>query len=221
MHFIILVTSFTTSRAMTRSMDIPDMVLIDGQQRITSTMLFLAAIRDEEEDDALRDQIDETYLKNKDAKEEHKVKLKQKSRWTTKIPVKIINRDSENADKSSRIYQNYMRFRSLIKLARENKSITSRELLIGLRSLNVIVINLESSLPGAESPQMIFESINATGKPLSDADLLRNYLLFEISLEKQEKYYTEYWLKIEQNIGNANITDFSQALSYSSLAQGR
>lgn len=182
-------------------------VLIDGQQRITSTMLFLAAIRDEEENGALRDQIDETYLKNKDAKEEHKVKLKQVE-MDRETYVKIINRDSENADKSSRIYQNYMRFRSLIKLARENKSITSRELLIGLRSLNVIVINLESSLPGAESPQMIFESINATGKPLSDADLLRNYLLFEIGLEKQEKYYTEYWLKIEQNIGNANITDF-------------
>lgn len=49
-------------------------ILIDGQQRITSTMLFLTAIRDEE-DDALKNSIDVTYLKNQDAPEERKLAI--------------------------------------------------------------------------------------------------------------------------------------------------
>ena len=182
-------------------------ILIDGQQRITSTMLFLAAIRDEENDDKLKDNIDVTYLKNQDAPEDSKVKLKQ-IEMDRETYVKIIDRNFENVNKSSAVYKNYDRFRTLIKNAKEKDGITSKDLMLGLRALNVIVIDLQSKLPGAESAQVIFESINATGKPLSDADLLRNYLLFEIGVAKQETYYNDYWLKIEQNIGNSNISDF-------------
>lgn len=181
-------------------------ILIDGQQRITSTMLLLAAIRDEESDEKSRNYIDFTYLKNQEAPEEYKIKLKQ-IEMDRETFSQIINHDLDSVNKSSAIYKNYDRFRTLIKKAKE-EGITSKDLLLGLRAMNVIVIDLESKLPGAESPQVIFESINATGKPLSAADLLRNYLLFEIGIEKQEKYYTDYWLKIEQNIGNANISDF-------------
>lgn len=181
-------------------------ILIDGQQRITSTMLFLAALRDEEKDAEAKDNIDATYLKNQTAKEEYKIKLKQiemdRATFTS-----IVERDLSDINKNSAIYKNYMRFRSLIKTAKE-EGITSKDLLLGLRAMNVIAINLESKTAGAESPQVIFESINATGKRLSDADLLRNYLLFEIGLDKQEQYYNDYWLKIEQRVGNSNISDF-------------
>ncbi|HEX5394949.1 MAG TPA: DUF1524 domain-containing protein, partial [Candidatus Saccharimonadales bacterium] len=54
----------------------------------------------------------------------------------------------------------------------------------------------------------IFESINATGEPLSTADLLRNFLLLEIGSDKQEEYYRNYWLVIERNVGNENISDY-------------
>ena len=182
-------------------------ILIDGQQRITSTMLFLAAIRDEEDDEQLKDSIDTTYLKNQNAPEDSKIKLKQ-IEMDRETYVKIINRDFENVNMSSAVYRNCDRFRSLIRNAKEKEKISSKDLMLGLRALNVIVINLQSRLPGAESAQVIFESINATGKPLSDADLLRNYLLFEIGVAKQETYYNDYWLKIEQNIGNSNISDF-------------
>ena len=182
-------------------------ILIDGQQRITSTMLFLAAIRDEEEDEKIKNDIEVNYLKNQDAPEDSKIKLKQ-IEMDRETYVKIINRDFEDVNMSSAVYKNYDRFRTLIRNAKEKENITSKDLMLGLRALNVIVINLQSRLPGAESAQVIFESINATGKPLSDADLLRNYLLFEIGVAKQETYYNDYWLKIEQNIGNSNISDF-------------
>ena len=170
-------------------------------------MLFLAAIRDEEDDEKLKDSIDVTYLKNQDAPEDSKVKLKQ-IEMDRETYVKIIDRDFENVNMSSAVYKNYDRFKTLIRNAKEKEGITSKDLMLGLRALNVIVIDLQSRLPGAESAQVIFESINATGKPLSDADLLRNYLLFEIGVAKQELYYNDYWLKIEQNIGNSNISDF-------------
>ena len=182
-------------------------VLIDGQQRITSTMLFLAAIRDEEADNEAKDAIDETYLKNQNAPEEHKIRLKQVE-MDRDTYTRIINRDFADINKSSTVYVNYDRFRSLIRNAKEKDGLTSRDLIMGLRALKVIAIDLESKNLGAESAQVIFESINATGKPLSDADLLRNYLLLEIGIKKQEEYYENYWLKIEKNIGNTNISDF-------------
>lgn len=181
-------------------------VLIDGQQRITSTMLLLAAIRDEEEDKQARENIDITYLRNQNAPEEYKVKLKQVEMDRDTF-AKIINNDMIDINKSSPIYKNYDRFRTLTREAKV-KGINSKDLILGLRAMNVIVIDLESKLPNAESPQVIFESINATGKPLTAAALLRNFLLFEIGLEKQEKYYTDYWLKIEKNIGSNNVSDF-------------
>lgn len=69
-------------------------------------------------------------------------------------------------------------------------------------------LKLNENKERTESPQIIFESINATGKPLSTADLLRNYLLLGIDDSEQERYYKDYWLIIEKGIGDANISDF-------------
>lgn len=181
-------------------------ILIDGQQRITSIMLLLAAIRDEEKDPKLRDSIDETYLKNSSVKEGSKIKLKQveMDRLTYE---KIINRDLDGINKGSSVYTNYERFRKLIRDAL-SEGYTLKGIMAGISSLRVIAIDLESRTAGSESPQVIFESINATGKPLSQADLLRNYLLLEVGIEKQEEYYHSYWLAIEQSVGSNNISDF-------------
>lgn len=181
-------------------------ILIDGQQRITSIMLLLAAIRDEEKNPELKDSIDETYLKNSSAKEGSKIKLKQVE-MDRDTYEKIINRDFDGINKSSSVYTNYERFRKLIRSAIKS-GYTLKNILSGIGSLRVIAINLDSKTPGSESPQVIFESINATGKPLSQADLLRNYLLLEVGVEKQEEYYHQYWLTIEQNVGSNNISDF-------------
>ena len=180
--------------------------LIDGQQRITSIMLLLAAIRDEETDEKIKLSIENTYLKNDNADEESKVKLKQVE-MDRETYSKIVNRDFENVNKSSAIYTNYDRFRRLIRDAKKS-GYTSTQIMAGIRSLQVIAIDLESKAGDSESAQVIFESINATGRPLSQADLLRNYLLLEVGTKKQEDYYHEYWLKLEQNVGNANISDF-------------
>ncbi|MBR1874805.1 DUF262 domain-containing protein [Candidatus Saccharibacteria bacterium] len=179
-------------------------VLIDGQQRITSTMLLLAAIRDEEKNETAKKCLESTYLKNSNTPEE--LKLKLRTEVDREAYFKIVNNDLTNINEDSLIYTNYLYFRELVHKAK--KTYSSEKLILGLRSLQVILIDLESRLPGAESPQVIFESLNATGIPLTDTDLLRNFLIYHISPDKQELYYKEYWLKVEQNIPNERMPDF-------------
>jgi uncharacterized protein with ParB-like and HNH nuclease domain len=182
-------------------------ILIDGQQRITTIMLLLAAIRDEEDDEDKRAAISNNYLKNENAEEEFRIKLKQVE--TDRIVYEaIIDGNTNDIDTSSVIYRNYKKFRGLIKDAKQEHGFSSEQIMSGVKRLHVIGIDLESEKEGAESPQVIFESINATGEPLSTADLLRNFLLLEVGTEKQEEYYKNYWLTIEKNIGNENISDY-------------
>lgn len=182
-------------------------VLIDGQQRITSTMLLLAAVRDEEDDASNRDKLTVTYLTNEKADEGFRVKLKQVE-TDRGIYEAIVTGRIEQVSKSSIIYRNYNKFRSLVKNAKLEHSLSSADILEGINYLNIIAIDLESNNDGAESPQVIFESINATGEPLSTADLLRNFLLLEVGTDRQAEFYENYWLAIEKNIGNEDISDY-------------
>lgn len=182
-------------------------MLIDGQQRITSTMLLLAAIRDEEDNESNRARLTATYLTNEKADENFRVKLKQVE-TDRNVYEAIIEGRLESINKASTIYRNYNKFRNLVKNAKSEHGYTSADLLGGINHLDIIAIDLESEKEGAESPQVIFESINATGKPLSTADLLRNFLLLEVGTDKQGDYYRNYWLMIEKNVGNDNISDF-------------
>lgn len=182
-------------------------VLIDGQQRVTSTMLLLAAVRDEEKDETNRSNLTATYLTNEKANEKFRVKLKQVE-TDRKVYEAIIEGRLEDINKTSTTYRNYNKFRNLVKKAKAENGYTSADLLDGVNCLDIIAIDLESEKEGAESPQVIFESINATGKPLSTADLLRNFLLLEVGIDRQKEFYENYWLVIEKNVGNDNISDF-------------
>lgn len=182
-------------------------ILIDGQQRITSTMLLLAAVRDEESDDGIKSVLTTTYLTNDRADESFRVKLKQVE-TDRNVYEAIVEGRPDLVNKSSTIYKNYNKFRNLVKTAKAEHDYTSADLMNGIEYLNIIPIDLESEKEGAESPQAIFESINVTGKPLSTADLLRNFLLLEVGTDNQENYYKNYWLVIEKNVGNDNISDF-------------
>ena len=66
----------------------------------------------------------------------------------------------------------------------------------GLNKFSIVTVQIDPSKPW-ENPQEIFESMNSMGKPLSFADLVRNYLLMGLDTAKQEEYYQKYWLYIE------------------------
>lgn len=175
-------------------------VLIDGQQRITSIMLFIKALYDAIDDEDVKQDILESFLTNRNAPEKFRIKLK--SIESDRLAYEtIINGDEGRND--SNIVKNYLLFKKLI----AESDIEPIKLYEALNFIDIVYISLEKGKK-SENPQIIFESLNSTGLSLTQADLIRNYLLMNHSYEKQEYLYNNYWLKIENRITNNRISDF-------------
>ncbi len=191
-------------------------VLIDGQQRITTTMLFLAALRDTIADERQKRLIDDNWLKNPKAAEtdsEFKVKLKQVEADAKTYSKIILGGGLDSRDRNSACCQNYLFFRE--KIGDFTKSCVDPMLLVdeALAKFSVILVELEPKKNSWERPQEIFESMNSIGKPLSLADLVRNRLLLGFDARKQEELYRKYWLEIEETLPrmtSAFIRDYMQ-----------
>lgn len=213
-HFFGSITYFSTEKS---TWDPKELVLIDGQQRITTAMLFLAAFRDIQDDEKIKTIINDRYLKNQNApeeKNEYKIKLKQvETDWPVYVHI-ILGVAIAEDEKNSRVYQNYKMFKDkLIKYAKQSKASINDLLEKGLNKFSVISIELQPDRNEWENPQEIFESMNSLGKPLSLADLVRNYLLLGFDRQKQEELYKKYWLNIEKTISGEisnYIRDFMQ-----------
>jgi uncharacterized protein with ParB-like and HNH nuclease domain len=181
-------------------------ILVDGQQRLTTTMLFLMAARDCITNDLLRNTIDSKYLKNNNVSGdvEYKIKLKQvESDWKAYKNI-ILGENLDNSDKKSTVFKNYIFFKSILEKLEQDKI---RDLIEkGLVNFNIVTIQLEPERNHWEKPQEIFESMNSLGKPLSLADLVRNYLLLGKSSAEQNNLYHNFWLKIEKNLTGDNNT---------------
>lgn len=207
-HFFGTLTYFRSPSAFGE----PDkLVLIDGQQRITTTMLFLIAVRDLLSDDKKKDFIDADYLQNRKSSgddDEYKVKLKQVETDWPAFKKLALGEDLDWNDKNSAVYRNYFFFRRKLKAAQSALDGELTDLVQhGLGKFSVITIELEVKNPW-ENPQEIFESMNSLGKPLSLADLVRNYLLMGKNPDEQERLYRDYWLKVERVLPPGTVSDF-------------
>ena len=112
-------------------------------------------------------------------------------------------------EKNSKLYRNYEYFTNRIKeLSNENISVIEFYNAVG----NLDIVDLDLKIDNdLEAVQKIFEKINSTGKPLSSADLIRNYLLIADTSEKQLELYKNYWVKLEDLYDNKdNISDFAK-----------
>lgn len=175
-----------------------DLLIIDGQQRITTiSLLILAAVqayRDniiecERGDEYINDMVNK-YLMAKYRKGDRKIKLRPIESDRVAYDA-IIAGDPDKfvpADKSG-ITQNYQLFYDLIKLS----ELTFDEIIEAIERLIIIDIRLEAG----DNPQLIFESLNSCGKDLEEADKVRNYLLMSLTSDQQEDYYKKYWAEIE------------------------
>lgn len=179
------------------------LVLTDGQQRITTTMLFLAAYRDVVNKDNVKNFINSKYLKNDNVSDdtEYKIKLKQiETDWKTYCDV-ILNNDIDKSSKETAVFRNYSYFvRKLSEIKKEQP--TTFDVLIekGLNKFSTVTIQLEPEKNSWENPQEVFESMNSLGKPLALADLVRNYLLLGKNANEQDTLYKNYWLEIEKQL---------------------
>jgi uncharacterized protein with ParB-like and HNH nuclease domain len=189
----------------------PDkLILIDGQQRITTVMLFLVAVRDSIEDEGIKDSINKQFLRNDNVSNdlEYKIKLKQvEADWDSYRSI-ILGQDLSEKGKDSSVYRNYSFFMERLSQIKATGELKLDDLINkGLSQFMVVQIELQPKIYSWENPQEIFESMNSLGKPLSLADLVRNYLLMGKSAEEQTELYNDYWLKIEKLLSN-NISQF-------------
>ena len=175
-----------------------ELLIIDGQQRIATISLLLLAIHNLlekgeviSESKSLKEEINELYLIDKFAKEEKRIKLKP-VKADNQAFLKLYNNDPEDYILSSNITKNYFYFLNKIK---ENE-ISIDDLFEAIKRLMIVDIRLNIR---DDDPQLIFESLNATGLGLTQADLVRNFILMGKPKDIQEKYYEAYWNPIEKN----------------------
>lgn len=187
------------SNSDTDSIDLKEYVIIDGQQRVTTTTLFLKALHDVIEDELVKEEIIETYLTNKRLDEINKLKLKPIKK-DDEVYTKLLKNDFDTIDKDSNIYKNYIFFKNKIMHFNDYKT-----LIKGFKKLFMVHIALNRR---DDNPQLIFESINSTGVSLSQSDLIRNFLLMDKEALDQKRLFEDFWFKIEENLSSENISNF-------------
>ena len=170
-----------------------ELTIIDGQQRLTTiTLIYIALYRlaKELDNQMLVNRIQKTYLINEFAPEEEKLKLKPTENNKEALRHILNSADGEEFKGYSKIIENFDYFRSAINA--ENFEVIQR----GLSKLIFVDIALDRQ---KDKPQRIFESLNSTGLELSQADLIRNYILMGLSRTNQDRIYKSYWEVIERN----------------------
>ncbi|KJL27745.1 DUF262 domain-containing protein [Microbacterium oxydans] len=168
-----------------------DLILIDGQQRITTLMLLVASLHHavKDSDPTLAAELERVLVRQDDPT---RTKLRPHDAWAELYESVVLDR-RDDADRESRFDDNYAFFRSQIH-ADEVPSIWR-----GLRRLEHVSITL-----GAQAnAQQIFESLNSTGEPLRDHELIHNYILMGLTHSEQLDVEARFWLPIERHTGEA------------------
>ncbi|AAD07579.1 hypothetical protein SE88_02650 [Helicobacter pylori] len=172
------------------------LLIIDGQQRLTTITLLLIALRNHlsEEVEILekfsRKEI-ESYLinSNKDGDKKFRLILSESDKDTL---LSLIDKNKRKpSEPSVKIVENFELFEKWIS---ENTD-KLETIFKGLKKLMIVWISLDK---GKDDPQLIFESMNSKDIELTQTDLIRNYIVMETEVEKQEDFYNQYWRAMEE-----------------------
>ncbi len=185
--------------------NIPQLLVIDGQQRLTTLSLLLVALARAVEKSTTPlnisyEEIYDSYLINKHGRDEQRYKLLLTQNDKDSL-VRLI--DDPEYVKSARainhLIENYLYFEEKIR----QSDIDPYTLYIGISKLIIVEISLDRD---HDNPQLIFESLNSTGMDLSQADLIRNYVLMGLDNDEQTRLYKTYWQPMEQSFPYADST---------------
>ncbi len=180
-----------------------EVLIIDGQQRLTTMYILLKALYDSAKGVSIRIESEiEEVMFNRNCDEKYKLKLKPVKTDNEQLLLLVKDKIDE-MDRNSNIYKNYITFKNLINQTFES-GLDLSDILNGIKKLEMVEIVLDKSQ--GDEPQKIFESINSTGLELSISDKIRNYLLMDDS--NQDELYENYWSAIEKNVGYRNLGDF-------------
>jgi len=199
---------------------IPQLLVIDGQQRLTTISLLLStfarAIDDSGENlEISKKKIDNYYLFNaeEDGELHYKLLLTQTDKDTL---TRLIQSKELPKESSKRIVENNQYFEDRIR----NSGVDLMTIYKGIEKLIIVDISLNRD---HDNPQLIFESLNSTGLELSQADLIRNYILMGLEPKEQNELYQDYWYAMEKSFGQtAYIMHFDRfTRDYLTLKMGR
>ena len=174
------------------------LLVIDGQQRLTTVALLLEALAraigdGEPVDGFSAAKLRHYYLSNplESGDRYFKLLLSQTDNASLKA---IIKNTEQPKEPSLRVTQNFELFTELLAEHKGDLAPVCR----GLAKLVVVDIALSRD---QDNPQLIFESMNSTGKELSQADLIRNFILMGLEPGLQTRLYEEYWRPMELDFG--------------------
>ncbi|GAA9569787.1 DUF262 domain-containing protein [Helicobacter pylori] len=179
-----------------------EFVIIDGQQRITTIMLLLKAI--------------ETKIPNEEIKKEIDNLLNLTGQRLRLKPIKsdkeafdlVMQNRSHEIQGVSHIRSNYKFFTKALE-DYLSKGVRIEEIYGAFLRLKIVAVGLEL---GEDNPQVVFESINATGVQLKGLDLIRNYLMNYLMMgensDNQNRLYETYWIPLEDWLGERDLNDF-------------
>lgn len=182
------------SREPERTPGIKGLAVVDGQQRTTTITLLLIALEEYmRAHDLTVEGIDADFIRTHYLMcgEQHKLVLSRTDRATL---FAIIDHAELPARKSERIINNYQWFKNRM----EQDDFDPELVVRGLRGLMLI----SAELVGEDRPQLVFESLNTKGTPLTTGDMVRNYLLIAEDRDEQERLYDTYWKPIEMMFGD-------------------
>ncbi|GAA8550716.1 DUF262 and DUF1524 domain-containing protein [Helicobacter pylori] len=168
------------------------LLIIDGQQRLTTITLLCIALRNHSSDEDKRKKI-ESYLinNNKDGDKKFRLILSESDKDTL---LSLIDKNKRKPSESSvKIVENFKLFEKWIS---ENTD-KLETIFKGLEKLMIVYIALDKE---KDDPQLIFESMNSKGIELTQTDLIRNYIIMETETEeKQKDFYNGYWRAMEED----------------------
>lgn len=184
---------------------ISPLLVIDGQQRLTTAMLLLEALSRHLGEEEVMDGFSAMKLRNyyllnpyESGERGFKLLLSQTDRDSL---LALIRQKTLPDNCSLRIKENFEFFYEQIGKLRGNFTALCQ----GLSKLLIVDVALNR---GQDNPQLIFESMNSTGKALSQADLVRNYVLMGLEPELQTQLYNDYWRPMELAFGQKGYSDY-------------
>ena len=175
------------------------LLVIDGQQRLTTLMLILEALARQVGDDEPVDgfssrKIRNYYLLNpeEDGERRFKLSLTQTDKQSL---LALVQQKPESAGGSLRISRNFEFFDKRVRSLGASGLVP---LCKGLAKLAIVDVSLKRD---QDNPQLIFESMNSTGRELSQADLIRNFVLMGLQSGHQARLYEDHWRPMEIAFG--------------------
>ncbi len=191
-------------------------VVIDGQQRLTTTLIFLIALRDTETDPNNQNYINQNYLINNSSSFQDKIKLKQVTKDWDAYKA-LVNKTQPNPGVINNAYELLKKF--IIDNKRNKPEVVFEHYIIAIQRMNVAVIFLDERPFKGEDPQIIFETLNSLGKPLTLSDLVRNFVLLNMESKNQSDIYEEIWHpKIEAVLSENTSKFFRDYLQYKTVS---